>query len=86
MAGPELSVCEDRGQEATEATVWGGEEQTGKKRAKEAGGDWVPQGLRGHGEEAAFDLKGTGEPPKVFSAEATRRDLKRYLGCYVETR
>lgn len=57
-----------------------------KKRAKEGGGDWVPQGLRGHGEEAAFDLKSTGEPPKVFSVETTRQDLKCYLGCYAEIR
>lgn len=62
----------------------GGEEQTGKKRAKEAGGNWVPQGLRGHGEEAASDLKSTGEPRKVFGAEVTRQGLNRYLGCYVE--
>lgn len=79
-------MCEDRRQEAIWLQSGGGEEQTGKKRAKEGGGDWVPQGLRGHGEEAAFDLKSTGEPLKVFSVEATRQDLKCYLGCYAEIR
>lgn len=56
----------------------------GKKRAKEVGNDWVPQGLREHGEEAAFELKSTGEPLKVFSVEVIRQGLNHYLGCYVE--
>lgn len=32
VAGPELSVCEDRRQEATEATVWGAERSRRAKR------------------------------------------------------
>lgn len=36
-------MCEDRRQEAIWLQSGGGEEQTGKKRAKEGGGDWVPR-------------------------------------------